>query len=81
MKIKEFVLSYFVTKTNKNREDILCDTSYFDENYIDSFGVFELISTLEDEYNFEFNDDDFQNREFVTISGISQIIEKKVNAL
>ncbi len=81
MHIKDFVLNYFMTKTNKTRKELLCDISYFDENYIDSLGIFELISTLEDEYNFEFNDDDFQNRDFVTINGISKIIEKKINAL
>ena len=81
MSIKNFVLNYFTSKTNKKQNELLCDSSYFDENYIDSLGVFELISTLEDEYNFEFDDDDFQNRDFVTINGISQIIEKKIDAL
>lgn len=81
MKIKNFILSYFMTKTNKAQEELLCSVSYFDENYIDSLGIFELISALEEEYDFEFTDDDFQNRDFVTIDGISQIIEKKVSAL
>jgi len=81
MQIKEFVLNYFSDKTNKKKENLLCDTSYFDENYIDSLGVFELISTVEDKFDFEFTDDDFQNRDFVTINGISNIIERKINAL
>ncbi len=81
MKVKEFVLNYFVNKTDKLSDELLCDVSYFDESYIDSLGIFELISTLEDKYDFEFTDDDFQNRDFVTINGISKIIEKKINAL
>jgi acyl carrier protein len=81
MEVKEFVLNYFIKKTNKDKEDILCDISYFDEGYIDSLGVFELISILEEQFDFEFEDDDFQNRDFVTIHGISKIIEDKLNAL
>lgn len=81
MAIKDFVLNYFAVKVNCSEKELLCNVSYFDENYIDSLGVFELISALEDEYNFEFDDDDFQNRDFVTINGLSQIIEKKINAL
>ena len=81
MNIKNFILNYFMSKTNKKQNELLCDVSYFDENYIDSLGIFELISMLEDEYNFEFDDDDFQNRDFAIIDGLSKIIRKKINAL
>jgi acyl carrier protein len=81
MTIKEFVLEYFEKKTNLDKNYLRCDVNYFKEEYIDSFGVFELINALEDEYNFEFDNDDFQHRDFVTIDGISKMIEKKIIAL
>jgi len=81
MEIKKFILNYFVNKTKKMREELLCNVSYFDENYIDSLGIFELITTLENEYGFEFTEDDFQNRDFVTINGLSKIVKDKIDAL
>lgn len=81
MVIKKFVLEYFEKKTKLNKEDLLCDVNYFKEGYIDSLLVFELITTLENQFSIEFNDDDFQNRDFATINGVSKIIEKKIIAL
>jgi len=81
MIVDEFILEYFEGKTKKNKVDIKRNVNYFKEDYIDSVGVFDLISALESRFNFEFNNDDFQDRDFVTIEGLSKIIMDKGIAL
>jgi len=73
---KEVVIDFFKQNTNKNIKN---DVNYFDEDYIDSLGVFELISTFEEQFGIEFTDDDFENQNFVIINGLIDIIEKKLN--
>lgn len=76
MSTKEVVIDFFKQNTNKNIKN---DVNYFDEDYIDSLGVFELISTFEEQFGIEFTDDDFENQNFVIINGLIDIIEKKLN--
>ena len=76
MSTKEVVIDFFKQNTNKNIKN---DVNDFDEDYIDSLGVFELISTFEEQFGIEFTDDDFENQNFVIINGLIDIIEKKLN--
>jgi len=78
IEVKTFILEFFAVKTNINTEDLACTTNYFEMNYIDSLGIFELISTLENEFQCEFNENDFQDNSFSTINGLTKIIENKI---
>ena len=49
-------------------------TNYFDAGLIDSFGVIELITAIEDRFRIRFNERHFQDRRFPTIEGLSRLI-------
>lgn len=49
-------------------------TAYFDAGLIDSFGVIELISSIEAEFKIKFNANHFQDRRFATLAGLESIV-------
>ena len=50
------------------------DANYFEAEWIDSFGVLELIAEVESKYGIEFGPDHFQDRRFSTVDGLTEII-------
>ena len=54
--------------------DNFSEQNYFDLGLIDSFEVLELIDDVEGEFGIAFTDLHFQDRRFVTVSGLSEII-------
>lgn len=50
------------------------DDNYFDLGYIDSFGFIELLDAVETEYGTMFDNEQFEDRSFSTISGMAEII-------
>lgn len=48
--------------------------NYFEAGLIDSFGVIELIESIEEHYGIEFQQAHFIDRRFSTISGLADII-------
>ena len=67
---------------NKVREyiGVMKDISenYFNIGWIDSFKFMSLISDIEDNYNIEFSNEEFQNRDFASVQGLTEIINKKL---
>jgi len=51
--------------------------NYFDKGVIDSFGAIELIEEVETEFSIRFTEQDFQDRRFATIDGLTEIIHEK----
>ncbi len=49
-------------------------TDFFAEGLIDSFGVIELILAIETEFGISLNERNFQDRRFMVIEGLSNII-------
>jgi acyl carrier protein len=50
------------------------DTDLFDNGYVDSVGLAELIGFLEDEFGVEIPDELLVSDQFTTIEGISQVV-------
>ena len=48
--------------------------NYFQAGLLDSFGVIELIGQIEAYFNIRFEQDNFQDRRFAMIGGLSEII-------
>ena len=55
----------------------MVDADYFDKNFIDSFGVIELVAEAEEHFGVRFTELDFQDRRFSTVWGLAQIIRSK----
>lgn len=73
--ISLWITQWFETSSGEN---IDIEENFFEAGLIDSFGVIELIEEIENEFNIKFDQIDFQNRDFPTISGLSLIIEDKL---
>ena len=78
--IKKFLITWFENKSKIkiNKKDL--EKDYFNEEWIDSFEIINLIEDLQDKFYIEFNDKDFQHSNFSTIDGLSKIIVKKMEA-
>tara|TARA_Y100000768_G_C23630894_1_gene519482 strand:- start:330 stop:569 length:240 start_codon:yes stop_codon:yes gene_type:complete len=61
-----------------HEQSLEIEENFFEAGLIDSFGVIELIEDIENEFNITFDQIDFQNRDFPTVAGLSEIIEKKL---
>lgn len=79
MSVEEWLIKWFVENTDASEKDIRSkiDSSYFTEGWIDSLKFINFICNIEDTFHIEFSNDEFQDRSFSTIQGISKIIERK----
>lgn len=57
--------------------DIDLDANYYKAGLIDSFGIVELIDFAEAEFGVRFEDSDFKEPSFRTISGLVRLIERR----
>ncbi|OVE76886.1 hypothetical protein BVX98_04260 [bacterium F11] len=77
---KEFLLDYFSQfgsiPGNSENEKLACD--YIMTGLIDSFGVVELITKIESEFEFRLDNEDLENPKFKTIGGLLEILESKL---
>lgn len=78
--VQNWLIEWFVKNTGhesvKISENI--NQSYFDMQWIDSFQFITLIMEIEGNFHISFNQDEFQNRDFSTVAGLTSIIEKKI---
>ena len=61
-------------------EDIEDDENLMDEHNIDSVNLFEIIVGLEDEFEIQLEEEDFNVETFSTVSNIAAFVAKKRNA-
>lgn len=80
-KVGEWVVCWFEKNTMIKKNEIVSNLqqNYFDNNLIDSFRFISFIMDIEQHFNINFSNDEFQNREFSTINGISEIIYKRIS--
>ena len=76
--IKGWIVKWFVENANADETTLKKDYSvnYFDAGFIDSFTFISLIGELEETFGIEFDNDQFVDREFATIDGLTGIIER-----
>ena len=55
-------------------------TNFFEAGLVDSFGVIELVSAIEEKYGIQFSETHFQERRFSTIGGLSEIMSELATA-
>jgi len=76
---QDWLIEWFDQQTVVNNDTLQnnTDVDYLQEGWIDSMQFIGLISSIEDEFDIEFSNDEFQNRSFATISGLAQMIADK----
>lgn len=75
--IKKWIIDWFKNNTANFPDEIndeIETKSYFEEAWIDSLQFISFIAALEDEFKINFSNDDFQNRDFSTLAGLSKIV-------
>ena len=76
--IQDWLIKWFSKRRpQKGETDINIDTDFYRRGLIDSFGVIELIGSIETHFSIMFTDDDFHLASFRTIRGLSDIIDEK----
>ena len=73
-KIRSFVVENFLFGKDDGLED---DTSFLEEGIIDSTGVLELVSFLEEEYGITVEDEDLIPENLDSINNVTKYLERK----
>lgn len=76
-KIKTFIIENFLFGNANGLND---DTSFLEEGIIDSTGVLELITFLEEEFSIKVNDDELIPENLDSINRASAFLQKKISA-
>ena len=71
---RNWLKSWFSKKGNL--PEAVEDKNYFQIGLIDSFSVIELIEEMETAFAITFTEAHFQDRRFVTINGLAEIIRE-----
>ena len=74
-KIREFVVENFLFGKDDGLKD---DTSFLDEGIIDSTGILELVSFLEEEFGIAVEDEELIPENLDSIANVTTYLEKKL---
>lgn len=75
--VRDFMIGFFKEKglSDMDSETELLDINYLDKGIIDSFGIVEMIVSLEGEFGITFPSEEMQKEEFGTVGGLIGIVE------
>ena len=74
--IRAFVVENFLFGSDENLED---NTSFLDEGIIDSTGILELVSFLEEEFAIIVEDEELIPENLDSINNVSAYLERKID--
>ena len=77
-KVREFVVENFMFEEDENLKE---DTSFLENGIIDSTGILELVTFLEETYEFAVEDDELIPENLDSIANIENYIKKKQGSL
>ncbi len=80
--VKNFVVDYFKEKglPDIDAESELLGYNYLDKGIIDSFGIVEMIVSLEGQFEVTFPPEEMQKEEFGTVGGLINLVDKLLNS-
>ncbi|HOJ19774.1 MAG TPA: acyl carrier protein [Ignavibacteriaceae bacterium] len=74
--VREFIIENFLFG---EEEQLKPDTDFFDKGIIDSTGVIELVSFLEESYNISVDDEELIPQNLSSLNNIDTFLQKKLN--
>jgi len=74
-KISAFIMENFLFGNDQGLND---DTSFLDEGIIDSTGILELVSFLEEEFHISVEDEEIVPENLDSITNVTAYLEKKM---
>ena len=75
--IREFVVENFLFGEANGLKD---DTSFLEEGIIDSTGILELVTYLEDEFSITVEDEELIPENLDSIGNVTNFLERKISA-
>lgn len=78
--VKEFVTEYIQREYTVPEDKDIMTLNYIEEGYIDSMGYIQFISTIEDEFDIEFEVEDIDNPDMRIVGKLIDFINKKLNS-
>ncbi|HIQ89862.1 TPA: acyl carrier protein [Candidatus Galligastranaerophilus faecipullorum] len=79
--IKDWIINWLEKNSNVTKEIIKknLNENYFNQGWVDSFTFINFISDLEEHFQITFTNSEFQDKNFSTINGLTEIIKIKKN--
>jgi acyl carrier protein len=76
---RAWLINWFVNNVGLTSQEVLMKASenYFELGWIDSLKFVNFILEIEQEFGVHFSNEDFQDRDFGTLEGLSRYISKK----
>jgi len=74
--VKEFIIENFLFG---EVEQLELDTDFFDKGIIDSTGIIELVSFLEEKFNISVDDDELIPENLSSLKRVDLFLEKKLS--
>ena len=74
--VKEFIIENFLFG---EEEQLKPDTDFFDKGIIDSTGVIELVSFLEERFNISVDDDELIPENLSSLKRVDLFLDKKLS--
>lgn len=74
--VKEFIIENFLFG---EEEQLKPDTDFFDKGIIDSTGVIELVSFIEETFNISVDDDELIPQNLSSLNNIDVFLQKKLS--
>ena len=74
--VKEYIVENFLFGDDSQIQD---DTSFLDSGIIDSTGILELVTFLEEKYNIEIADDELIPENLDSLTNIGKFLDYKLN--
>lgn len=78
--VKEFVTEYIQREYTVPEDVDIMTLNYIEAGYIDSMGYIQFISTIEDEFDIEFEVEDIENPDMRIVGKLIDFINRKINA-
>lgn len=78
--VKEFVTEYIQREYTVPEDVDIMNLNYIEAGYIDSMGYIQFISTIEDEFDIEFEVEDIENPDMRIVGKLIDFINSKINA-
>ena len=77
--IKEFVTEYIQREYTVPEDVDIMTLNYIEAGYIDSMAFIQFISTIEDEYDMEFEVEDIENPKLRIVGKLIDFIQAKID--
>ena len=74
---REWIIQWFLANANADEKTLResVEENYFDKGLIDSFTFISLIADIEETFSIEFDNDQFIDRKFATVAGLTDIVD------